>query len=88
MDIFPSFLNVYNNNKFKCLTPDLHYDLISDVKAIFFKRRFRENEIIYNTSDNFKNLYYVDHGCIKTFKTAVAVSSPSQVFKWQVNGLA
>jgi CRP/FNR family transcriptional regulator len=44
--------------------------LISDVKAIFFKRRFRENEIIYKTSDNFRNLYYVDDGCIKTFKTS------------------
>jgi CRP/FNR family transcriptional regulator len=70
MDIFPSFLNLNNKNKFNCLTSNPKYDLISDVKSIFFKRRFRENEIIYKSTDNFKNLYYVDHGCIKTFKTS------------------
>lgn len=72
MDIVPSFLDFsINHNKFSTnLNEEFKFYWLNIIKSKFNKRRFIENQVLFNANDNFTNLYFVDKGCLKTFKTS------------------
>ena len=47
-----------------------NYDYLDLIRPRIICRKFKIKEILYNANDSFKNIYFINSGIIKTFKTS------------------
>ncbi len=63
-----SVININVSNPISFLNNS--YDYLDLIRPRIICRKFKIKEILYNANDSFKNIYFVNSGIIKTFKTS------------------
>jgi CRP/FNR family transcriptional regulator len=63
-------LSTNSNSNHSAPLVSYNYDYLNLIRPNILCRKFKSKEVLYNAHDNFKNIYFVSAGVVKSFKTS------------------